>query len=51
MTGDQPTDESDKEVERQRWPIGFMLLIGVTALYLGWRFVQGFGALAGWMTG
>jgi hypothetical protein len=51
MTEDQSTDESDQDVKRQRWPIGFMLLISVTALYLGWRLVQGIGALVGWITG
>ena len=51
MTGDQSADGSARGVERLRWPIGFVLLIGVTALYLGWRLVQGFGALARWITG
>jgi lauroyl/myristoyl acyltransferase len=51
MTEDQSPDESAQDVERQRWPIGFMLLISVTALYLGWRLVQGIGALVGWITG
>lgn len=51
MTGDQSTDDSDQDAERQRWPIGFMLLISVTSLYLGWRLVQGFGSLARWITG
>ena len=51
MTEDQSTDESDQGVGRRRWPIGFMLLIGVTALYLSWRLIQGFGALVGWITG
>ena len=51
MTEDQVSPVSDEDAERQRWPIGFMLLIGVTALYLGWRLVQGIGVLVGWITG
>lgn len=50
MTGkDDPKPTEDGS--EQRWPIGFMLLVGVIALYLGWRLVQGIGALAGWISG
>ncbi|MEA2010281.1 MAG: hypothetical protein U9N78_06220 [Actinomycetota bacterium] len=45
------TEETDQSEERQKWPIGFMLLIGITALYLGWRLIQGLGVLVGWITG
>ena len=51
MTGEQESGDSDQADGRQRWPVGFMLLIGVTALYLGWRLVQGIGLLIEWMTG
>lgn len=30
---DQPTDE-------ERWPVGFMTIVGLAALYLLWRLVQ-----------
>ena len=39
-------DQSEPEGDEQpsdRWPIGFMLLIGAVSLYLGWRLVQGIG--------
>ncbi|MEA3511952.1 MAG: hypothetical protein U9R51_11005 [Actinomycetota bacterium] len=42
---------TDQSEERQKWPVGFMLLIGITALYLGWRLIQGLGVLVGWITG
>lgn len=49
---DEPTPKKpDQKVERQRWPIGFMLLVGVTAFYLAWRLIQGVGVLMGWVTG
>ena len=51
MTEDPSPSGPDEDTERQRWPIGFMLLLGVTALYLGWRLVQGVGVLIGWITG
>lgn len=51
MTEELGPDGSDHDVEHQRWPVGFMLLIGVTALYLGWRLVQGIGVLIEWMKG
>ncbi len=39
-TDDQHESEAESE-SRDRWPIGFMLLVGAVALYLGWRLVQG----------
>ncbi|MEA2023491.1 MAG: hypothetical protein U9N79_04270 [Actinomycetota bacterium] len=51
MTEERTADDTDRDAEQQRWPIGFMLLIGLTALYLGWRLIQGIGALIGWISG
>jgi hypothetical protein len=51
MTEERGREEPDQSAEEQRWPIGFMLLIGVTALYLGWRLIQGLGVLIDWITG
>jgi hypothetical protein len=51
MTEDRSQEDRDEDAERQRWPISFILLIGVAALYLGWRLVQGVGVLIGWATG
>lgn len=51
MTEEQAPDGSDHGVEHQRWPVGFILLISVTALYLGWRLVQGIGVLIEWAKG
>ncbi len=51
MSEEQAGKDPDQAAERQRWPIGFMLLIGATALYLGWRLIQGIGVLIGWING
>jgi len=51
MTEDQDLGESNQETDKLRWPIGFMLLVGITAVYLAWRLVQGIGVLIGWITG
>jgi len=48
MSGD---GEQREEHTGGRWPIGFMLLVGAVALYLGWRLVQGIIALIGWISG
>ncbi|MEN8113454.1 MAG: hypothetical protein ABFS21_03615 [Actinomycetota bacterium] len=32
---------SEQATERERWPVGFMLVIGITAVYLIWRLIQG----------
>jgi hypothetical protein len=31
------------------WPIGFMIFVGLAALYLGWRLIQLVGWLLGWL--
>ena len=32
-------DAADEET----WPVGFMIILTLAALYLGWRLVQGIG--------
>lgn len=51
MTGEDDQRASEGDGSDRRWPIGFMLLVGAVALYLGWRLVQGVGALIGWIAG
>jgi hypothetical protein len=31
------------EAEEETWPIGFMIILTLVVLYLGWRLVQGIG--------
>lgn len=40
-TGGSPVETDDEE----KWPVGFMIILTLTALYLGWRLVQGVGWL------
>ena len=51
MTGGEDPKPNGDDDSGQRWPIGFMLLVGAIALYLGWRLVQRIAALAGWISG
>ena len=51
MTGEEAPKPTEEDGSGQRWPIGFMLLVGAIALYLGWRLVQGIGAVVGWISG
>ena len=51
MTGDEDPKPAEEDVSGQRWPIGFMMLVGAVAVYLGWRLIQGIGALTGWIAG
>lgn len=46
-----PEGEEASTDGRERWPIGFMLLIGALTIYLGWRLIQGVTALIGWLVG
>lgn len=43
MSTDEQPEARREAKSRDRWPIGFMLLVGAVALYLGWRLVQGIG--------
>jgi len=51
MSPDDRPELPGDEGSRDRWPVGFMLLIGATALYLGWRLVQGIGWAIEWFAG
>jgi lauroyl/myristoyl acyltransferase len=51
MNPEDGSDRSDEAGSGERWPIGFMVLVGAIALYLGWRLIQGIGALIGWIAG
>ena len=51
MNGEDGTDRSEEAGYVERWPVAFMLVVGAVALYLGWRLIQGIGALVGWMVG
>ncbi|MEN8233987.1 MAG: hypothetical protein ABFR89_03595 [Actinomycetota bacterium] len=35
----------EQATERERWPVGFLLVLGITVLYLAWRLIQGVGWL------
>lgn len=36
----EPTTEAEED---ESWPIGFMLILTLVVLYLGWRLIQGIG--------
>lgn len=43
-----PASESAPAAEEEvKWPISFMLILGLTAVYVGWRIVQMVGNLFG----
>lgn len=42
MTDDPQTGQS-AETDEESWPIGFMIILTLVVLYLGWRLVQGIG--------
>ena len=37
---EQPRAETADE---EKWPVGFMIILTLAGLYLGWRLVQGIG--------
>ncbi len=45
--------EADREAgsigDRERRPVGFVLLLGALTIYLGWRLIRGIVVLIGWL--
>ena len=39
------TENPADPTEDESWPVGFMIILTLVALYLGWRLVQGVGWL------
>ncbi|MDJ0959621.1 MAG: hypothetical protein QNJ88_03110 [Acidimicrobiia bacterium] len=35
--------------EEPPWPVGFLILVGLAALYLGWRLIQLIVTAVGWV--
>ena len=43
MTAEQePPEQGETEVEEEEppWPVGFIILVSLGALYVGWRLIQ-----------
>ncbi|MCP4305831.1 MAG: hypothetical protein GY788_13355 [bacterium] len=40
---DGPRTTPETETDDETWPIGFMIIITLAALYLGWRLIQTVG--------
>lgn len=38
---DRTPQEETPEAGEEKWPIGFLIVVTLTALYLAWRLVQG----------
>jgi len=38
---DRAPQEQPPEAEDEKWPVGFLIVVTLTTLYLGWRLVQG----------
>lgn len=43
LDGEAPGGRVTAPEEDESWPIGFMIVLTLVALYLGWRLVQGVG--------
>ena len=41
----EPQPQPAPTPEEETWPVGFMIILTLAALYLGWRLVQGIGWL------
>ena len=41
MANDPTSQQPPDTAEEEKWPIGFMIVLLLAALYLGWRLVQG----------
>lgn len=50
MTEESSAGSGAAEPDYPPTPFSFKLMIGLAALYLGWRLVQGIGALIEWLT-
>jgi hypothetical protein len=37
----EPENQQSEAEEDESWPIGFMIILTLVVLYLGWRLVQG----------
>ena len=37
--------ESTPEADDEKWPVGFLIIVTLAVLYLGWRAIQGIGWL------
>jgi len=37
----RPETPPHGEADEEKWPIGFLIIITLVALYLGWRLIQG----------
>ena len=46
---DHPGTPAAADDDDPGWPIGFMVIVGLAALYLGWRLVQFLGDVLGWV--
>ena len=51
MSLDDQSESQAEPASRERWPVGFMLLVGALTLYLGWRLVQGIAWVVGSLAG
>jgi hypothetical protein len=38
---EHPPREHEQAADEEKWPIGFLIIITLVALYLGWRLIQG----------
>ncbi len=45
MTGSELPDTPGTDAEEEKWPIGFMIIVVLAALYLLWRAIQAVGWL------
>ena len=45
MTAGERPERQAPETDEEKWPIGFMTIVGLAALYLLWRGIQ----MVGWL--
>ena len=57
MAADDPHERPDGELpatsegeQEPPWPVGFIILVGLAALYLGWRLIQLIVQAIGWLS-